>query len=142
MQYVALAARVCLGLIFIRAGINHLLTYSGFVETISGLGVPLPALAAILSIAFLILGSLSLFLGFKTQIGAILLLLFLIPTTLVVHNPIADASQWSSFFQNLGLIGGLLMTVYAGPGRVSIDGAQRTPDYKRTTDPDPVSTRY
>lgn len=142
MQYVALAARICLGLIFIRAGINHLLTYNSFVETIAGLGVPLPALAAVLSIAFLILGSISLFLGFKTQVGAILIMLFLIPTTLVVHNPIADSSQWTAFFKNLGLVGGLLMTVYAGPGRVSIDGPQPTPDRSSASERDPISTRY
>lgn len=121
MEYVALAARVCLSLIFIRAGINHLITFSGFVDTISGLGVPLSPLAALLAIVFLIAGGVMILLGFKTQIGAILVILFLIPTTLVVHNPLADPSQWTAFLKNLGLIGGLLMVIYAGPGALSLD---------------------
>lgn len=126
MAYVALAARICLCIIFIRAGINHLANFNGFTETIAGLGVPLAPVTAIFSIAFLLLGGISLLLGFKTQVGAILLILFLVPTNLVVHNPLADPSEWTAFLKNLGLIGGLLMTIYAGPGAASLDEAGST----------------
>lgn len=122
MPYVALAARICLSLIFIRAGINHLTGFGGFTETIANLGVPLAPVAAAVSVLLLLAGSTLLLLGFKTKVGAILLIIFLIPTTLVVHNPLADPAEWTSFMKNIGLIGGLLMTIVAGPGAISLDG--------------------
>jgi len=126
MQYLPLVARICLAIIFLRAGINHLIGFSGFVEGISQ-QLPLAPLLAIGTIVFQILGALSLILGFKVKIGATLLILFLIPASLVFHNFIADPSELSGFLKNLGLIGGLLMIIYAGPGAVSVDqSAQRT----------------
>lgn len=121
MSYVALAARVFLSIIFIKAGISHLLGFSGFQQTIAGQGVPLAGLTAVATIIFLLVGGLLLLLGFKTTIGAILLIVFLVPTTLLFHNFLADPSQTNAFLKNLGLIGGLLMMIYAGPGKISLD---------------------
>ncbi|MGF1514529.1 MAG: DoxX family protein [Elainellaceae cyanobacterium] len=121
MPYVALAARVFLSIMFIKAGISHLLGFDGFQQTIASKGLPLAGLVAVATIAFLLVGGLLLLLGFKTTIGAILLIVFLVPTTLLFHNFIADPSQTNAFLKNLGLIGGLLMTIYAGPGKLSLD---------------------
>ena len=74
-------------------------------------------------IAFQLLGGLSLLLGYKVKIGSILLILFLIPATLVFHNPIANPEELNSFIKNIGLIGGLLMVIYAGAGALSIDNS-------------------
>ncbi|MGF1535291.1 MAG: DoxX family protein [Elainellaceae cyanobacterium] len=122
MSYVALAARVFLSIIFIRSGISHLLGFSGFQQTIASQGVPLAGLTAVVTIIFLLAGGLLLLLGFKTTIGAILLIVFLVPTTLLFHNFLADPSETNAFLKNLGLIGGLLMMIYAGPGKISLDG--------------------
>ena len=65
----------------------------------------------------------SLLLGYKVKLGSLLLILFLIPATLVFHNPLADPSQINSFLKNIGLIGGLLMVIYAGAGALSIDSS-------------------
>ena len=119
MKYIPLAARVCLCLIFLKAGISHILGYSGTVEMMAGQGLPIPDVLLIFTIAFQILGGLSLLLGYKVAIGSILLILFLIPATLVFHNP---ASDINGFLKNIGLIGGLLMVIYAGAGALSIDG--------------------
>ncbi|MGC1247683.1 MAG: DoxX family protein, partial [Spirulinaceae cyanobacterium] len=56
----------------------------------------------------------------KVRIGAILLIIFLIPATLVFHNP-AVPGEINNFLKNLALIGGLLMTIYAGAGALSLD---------------------
>lgn len=122
MNYVPLAARVCLALIFIKAGVDHLLNFSGFVELIDKT-LPLAPLLAVGTIVFQLLGSLSLVLGYKVKIGSLLLILFLIPATLLFHNFIGDASQLNAFLKNVGLIGGLLMVIYTGAGSVSIDSA-------------------
>jgi len=122
MKYVPLIARICLALIFLNAGINHALGFSGFVDTIAQ-RLPLAPLLAVGTIAFQLLGAISLILGYKVKIGAILLIIFLIPTSLLFHNFVADSSQLTSFLKNLGLIGGLLMVIYTGAGAVSLDGA-------------------
>ena len=126
MEYLALAARICLSLIFFKAGISHLTGFSEFVELIGSQGLPLAGLLAVGTIVFQLLGAIFLLLGYKTNIGAILLIVFLIPATLMFHNPIADPSQWNAFLKNIGLIGGLLMVTYAGSGALSIDGKKKT----------------
>ena len=126
MEYLALAARICLSLIFFKAGISHLTGFSEFVELIGSQGLPLAGLLAVGTIVFQLLGAIFLLLGYKTNIGAILLIVFLIPATLMFHNPIADSSQWNAFLKNIGLIGGLLMVTYAGSGALSIDGKKKT----------------
>ncbi|MEN9517794.1 MAG: hypothetical protein RLZZ381_382 [Cyanobacteriota bacterium] len=124
MEYIALAARICLCLIFFKAGISNVTGFSGLVETISGQGLPLASLLAAGTVFFQLLGSVSLLLGYKTNIGSILLIIFLIPASLLFHNPIADPSQINDFLKNIGLIGGLLMVIYAGAGALSVDGTK------------------
>ncbi|GAB4532025.1 MAG: hypothetical protein Tsb0014_16050 [Pleurocapsa sp.] len=126
MEYIALAARVCLCLIFFKAGISHLTGFSGFVELISSQGLPLASLLAAGTVFFQLLGAIALLLGYKTKIGSILLIIFLIPASLMFHNPIADPSQINDFLKNVGLIGGLLMVVYAGAGALSLDGKKKS----------------
>lgn len=122
MKYIPLAARICLALIFLKAGISHAMGFSGFVSMI-GETLPLAPLLAIGTVVFQLLGALSLILGYKINIGAIVLILFLIPATLVFHNFLADPSQLNSFLKNVGLIGGLLLLIYTGSGALSLDKA-------------------
>ena len=122
MEYVALAARICLSLIFFKAGISHITGFSGFVQTIASQGLPLASVLAVGTIVFQLLGAISLLIGYKTKIGSILLIIFLIPASLLFHNPIADPSQINDFLKNIALIGGLLMVTYAGAGALSVDG--------------------
>ena len=121
MKYLPLAARICLSLIFLNAGIRHLLQFSGFVSTI-GQALPLAGLVAAVTVAFQLLGALSLILGYKIKLGSALLIVFLIPATLLFHNFIDDPSQINAFLKNVGLIGGLLMLIDRGAGAVSLDG--------------------
>ncbi|MGB7413838.1 MAG: DoxX family protein [Thermosynechococcaceae cyanobacterium] len=131
MQYLPLTARICLSLIFVKAGISHLLGFSSFQQTIAGAGLPLSGVLAVGTIAFQLLGSLSLLLGYRIRLGAGLLILFLVPASLLFHNLIADPEQTNAFLKNLGLMGGLFMIIYAGAGPLSIDNGIR-PDRKTT----------
>ncbi len=60
-----------------------------------------------------VVGGLLLFLGLKVRLGALLLLLFLIPTTLIYHAFWFEIGpdlhrEFATFLKNLALIGGLL----------------------------------
>ena len=68
-----------------------------------------------------IVGAISLILGYKTRFGAAALLIFLIPTTIIFHNPSIDPEQLTHFMKNLTIIGGLLMVLGFGPGIFSLD---------------------
>ena len=119
MKYLPLAGRICLCLVFLNAAIGKITGFSSTVEMMAGQGLPIPEILLIFTIAFQLLGGLSLLLGYKVRIGSILLILFLIPATFVFHNPATDIN---GFLKNIGLIGGLLMVMYAGAGALSIDG--------------------
>ena len=51
MKYLPLAARICLCLIFLKAGISHLLGYGGTVEMMANSGLPIPHVLLIFTIA-------------------------------------------------------------------------------------------
>ena len=118
MKYFPLAARICLCLIFLKAGISHIIGYGDTVSMMADEGLPIPNVLLIFTIIFQLLGGLSLLLGYKVKIGSILLILFLIPASFAFHNPATDIN---GFLKNIGLIGGLLMVMSAGAGALSID---------------------
>ncbi|MEM6435470.1 MAG: DoxX family protein [Cyanobacteria bacterium P01_D01_bin.115] len=120
-KYIPLLARTAIAVIFLNSSIGKMSDFAGLQQQIAGAGLPLAALVAIFTVAFQLLGSLSLIVGFKARIGAGLLLAFLIPATLVFHNPIVDPTQMTQFLKNLAIIGGLLMVVTYGSGPVSLD---------------------
>lgn len=123
MKYLPLAARICLCIIFINSGIGKIFGFAGTAEMMAGRGLPIPQVLLIFTIAFQLLGGLSLLFGYKVQIGSLLLIVFLIPATLVFHNPIGNPDELNAFLKNIGLIGGLLMTMYVGAGALSIDSS-------------------
>ena len=121
MKYLPLAARICLCIIFINSGIGKIFGFAGTAEMMAGQGLPIPQVLLVFTIAFQLLGGFSLLFGYKVKIGSLLLILFLIPATLVFHNPIANPDELNAFLKNIGLIGGLLMTMYAGAGALAVD---------------------
>lgn len=125
MKYLPLAARICLCLIFFKAGISHILGFGETVEMMTSQGLPLANILLAGTIVFQLLGAVFLLLGFQVKLGFILLIIFLIPASVIFHNP-TDPSQINDFLKNIGLIGGLLMLIYAGSGALSIDGVNRS----------------
>ena len=126
MKYLPLAARICLCLIFLKAGISHILGFNSTVLMMTNNGLPIANVLLFFTVIFQLLGGLSLLLGYKVKSGSMLLILFLIPATLVFQNPIADPSEINNFLKNIGLIGGLLMVIYTGAGALSIDSRQKS----------------
>lgn len=121
-----LAGRVLLSVVFLTSGIMHLLHWRQTTDFMEQKGLPLPNLLLIVAVVFLLLGGLSVLIGLRARLGAILLILFLLPTTFVMHDYWAvsaeqAADQMAHFLKNLGLIGGLLMVVAFGAGGFSID---------------------
>lgn len=75
----------------------------------------------LLAIVFKIVGSVLLILGCSVRLGATLLILFLIPTSWIVHGfwmlPVADrALEMVMFVKNMSILGGLLVVLSIGKG--------------------------
>ncbi|MGD1850441.1 MAG: DoxX family protein [Cyanophyceae cyanobacterium] len=122
-KYVPLVARIAIAVIFLNSGIKKISDFAGTQQAIAGAGLPIAPVVTVFTIAFLLLGSISLILGYKARIGAGLLIAFLVPATLVFHNPIVDAAEMTQFLKNLAIIGGLLMVVAYQSGPISLDKA-------------------
>ncbi|QNI67094.1 DoxX family protein [Synechococcus sp. BMK-MC-1] len=91
--------------------------FSGFAATVAliaskGIAEPLAGVLLVAAIVILIAGSLLLVFGTNTRLGASLLLVFLVPTTLIFHTFPVDAS----FFMNLALIGALVLAITRSTG--------------------------
>lgn len=121
MRYLPLFGRVFLALIFIYGAIGNITDFTSTQEGMTEMGLPFPSVLLIGNIIFQLIGAISLILGFKVQWGAIILIIFLVPTTVVFHDFWNDPDESIAFLKNLGLIGGLLLLINTGAGAVSLD---------------------
>ena len=81
-------------------------------------GVPAPYLATVGTGVMLVLGGLSVLLGFLPVLGLLLLILFLVPTSVLMHNfwtiddPQQRAAEQINFLKNIALTGAALALMY------------------------------
>lgn len=127
MRYVPIAGRILFSLMFIMSGFGHLTNSAGMAQYAGSMGVPAPFLAVIISGIMIMLGALSVMLGYKVKIGTILLVVFLIPTTFIMHNfwsiedPMQSQMQMAMFMKNLSMLGGAMLIYYFGTGPLSME---------------------
>lgn len=122
----ALAGRVLLALIFVLSGINKITSFDGTLGYMTSAGLPMANVLLVLTILVELGGGLLIVLGLKTRWIALLIFLFLIPVTLVFHNPSANPAQAQQqmihLLKNLSIMGGMLHLFTFGPGAWSLDG--------------------
>ncbi|MBP0013084.1 MAG: DoxX family protein [Roseofilum sp. SBFL] len=87
-----LAGRAFLVAIFLRSGIQKILGFSGTASVIASKGIPVPEFFLIFAILFELIGAISILVGYKSRWGALLLMIFLIPTTF---------DKYCDFYRNL-----------------------------------------
>jgi uncharacterized membrane protein YphA (DoxX/SURF4 family) len=117
----ALIGRVLLVLIFVNSGIGKITNFEGTAQFMAKAGMPMTSFFLMGAIVFELGGSLSVLLGYYTRFGTLLLILFLIPTTLIFHGHIGDRMQAIHFMKNASMLGGLLLLLANGPGVISLD---------------------
>lgn len=78
------------------------------------------------AITLLIMGGLMMLLGYRSSFGALLLLLYWVPVTFIVHSfwndPTPELYRLNSihFMKNIAITGGVLMVLVNGSGRYSM----------------------
>ncbi len=118
-NYGTLVGRVLLGLLFLVSGINKLLGeggVSGFADGIEKMGLPLAIVVAWIVVLLEIIGGAMIVVGYRVGLAASALIIFLVLTVLLVHNPLTDAKQLTGALKNLSILGGLLYVVAYGAG--------------------------
>ncbi|MGB5135823.1 MAG: DoxX family protein [Prochlorococcaceae cyanobacterium] len=102
-------ARVLLCLVFLHSLIGKLTGFAGPAGAIAAKGLPLAPVLLVMAMALMAVGSALVISGWKARLGAVLLLLFLVPTTMIFHGDVADAGERIQLLKNLAIVGGLLL---------------------------------
>jgi putative oxidoreductase len=119
--FAILIGRILLVLIFLNSGIGKIGNFEGTAKYMASHGMLYANYFLVGAIFFELVGSLTVILGYFTRFGALLLLIFLIPTTLIFHTNFVDPMQKIHFMKNVSMLGGCFILLAAGAGRFSLD---------------------
>jgi putative oxidoreductase len=114
----ALTGRVFLAMIFLASAFGKITNFDGTIRYMASYGMAWATFLCAAAIAVEILGGVSLALGFYAKSGAVGLLLYMVPVTLIFH---LGFDQRVQLLKNIAIMGGLMQVVAFGPGRISLD---------------------
>ena len=120
-----LVARVLLSSIFLFSGVKKIFAFSATQAHMTQYGMKMTGLFLILAILFEIGGGLFVLLGYFPRLGALALLLFLVPATVVFHRDFANPGQIIQFSKNVAIMGGLVAILAAGGGEFAFRRKRR-----------------
>jgi putative oxidoreductase len=112
-----LIGRVIVGGFFLMNSVNHFAQLNMMTGYAKSKGIPAPALAVGGSGVLLLVGGLSLLLGYHPTIGVGLLVIFLLGASFGMHNfwtvqdQQAKQGEMINFLKNMAILGLLLMTL-------------------------------
>jgi putative oxidoreductase len=127
--FVTLAGRTLFSITFILSGFFHFSQQD--IAYAAHAGVPMANFLVPASGILALLGGLSILLGYRAQIGAWLLVLFLVPVTLAMHNfwavkdPMMAQMQMAMFMKNVSMLGGALLISQFGAGPLRLDAKRK-----------------
>lgn len=114
MDIVFLVARILFALIFIASGFAHFANRKAMTEYAEAVGAPAPGPGVLVSGLMILAGGLMVLLGIWGDLGALLLVAFLLPTALIMHafwkreDPQMAQTEQVMFMKNVSLAGGAL----------------------------------
>ena|SRR5205814_868270 len=130
MNYLVLLGRILYSLIFLESILSNFSASS--IGKAADKGVPMANILVPAAGIVAFVGGLSIVLGYKAKLGAWLIILFLVPVTLMMHNfwtitdPVMRRTQRVMFMKNLSMVGAALMIAYFGAGPLSIDSMEQS----------------
>lgn len=125
-NFTALAGRTLLAILFVVSGFGKITGFAGTAAYMGSKGMPMPEALLVGAIVVELLGGLIIVAGWKSRWAALAIFLFLIPTTLIFHNPAGLAGQEAqtqmiNLMKNVSIMGGMLLLAAFGPGAWSVD---------------------
>ena len=119
-KYINRIGRILFSLIFIASGLSKIGDWQKTIDYMESHNMILIPFFLIMAIILQVLGGLSIITNYKTKIGVVFLLVFLIPATFIFHNfwslptkteieVINQQYEMVSFLKNITIIGALLL---------------------------------
>ena len=139
MKYSVLAGRILFSLLFLFSAPGHFNEHT--IAFAASQGVPFASVLVPFSGVIELVGGLSIMFGYRAKAGAWLLVIFLIPVTLMLHqfwavtDPLTRQMEIASFLKNISLTGAALMITHFGSGGFSIGNALKKKAFTSTTRP-------
>lgn len=130
MRFVVLVGRFLFTTIFLLAAPLHFSQQD--IAYATAQGVPLAKLLVPFSGLIALAGGLSILLGYRARIGGWLIVLFLVPVTIMMHNfwaardPMTAQMQKAMFMKNISILGGALLISQFGAGPLSLDARRNS----------------
>ena len=128
MSYLFLAGRLLYGGFFLLGGIDHFRLVEVMTPYAAAKGIPAPRLSILGSGLLLVFGGLSMLLGVYPSWGVVLLTLFLVPTSILMHNywaapdPSVRLMDLTNFKKNVALLGaGWMLLLIPQPWPLSLN---------------------
>jgi putative oxidoreductase len=118
MDVIFVIGRVLFSIMFARSGLQHLRDDGTMAGYAKAKGAPAPQITVPLSGVMIIAGAISIALGLWADIGALLIVAFLIPTALIMHaywkidDPQARAMDAVHFYKDVSLLGAAIVIFY------------------------------
>lgn len=118
MAILVLVARFFFSAIFIVSALGHLTQTDSMAQYAAAKGVPAPRLSVIVTGLMILAGGFSVLLGLYVSIGALLLVVFLLPTAFLMHNfwtledPQARQNDQVHFMKDIALAGAAFLIWY------------------------------
>lgn len=124
MDVVALIGRILFAFLFLGSAFGHLTQADALAGYATSRGVPQAKLAVLGSGVLMLIGALMVLLGIWLDLGALLLVIFLVPTAVLMHpfwketDAMAKQTETASFQKDIALAGAalLILALYAGYG--------------------------
>lgn len=122
---ISLIGRICLGVLFLWAGLAKLAGIDGTMAYMASKNMPFIHFFLPAAISMQILGAFSLISGYKARWGAWLLIIFIIPAAIIFHDfwnleGSAKLTEKMMFMKDLGVLGGLLFIAAFDSGKYTI----------------------
>lgn len=122
-----LIGRVLISALFLAGAASKLMHWHHHAEMAKTRGIPSPHIIFPIGMVLQLLGGLLVLLGFYSRFGAILLLIYAIPTTYWLHA-FWDTKEHEKrrlekafFMKSLAVIGGLFLILAIGSGRIGFN---------------------
>jgi putative oxidoreductase len=124
MDVVALIGRILFAALFLGSAFGHLTQSEAMAGYAGSRGIPQPRLAVLGSGVLILVGGLLVLLGVWMDLGALILVVFLVPTAILMHpfwketDPMAKQNEMVAFQKDIALAGAalLILALYAGHG--------------------------
>lgn len=127
IQYLAPIGRILLALIFLASGVSKVMDWQQPAQMMADKGLPAVNVLLSVAVALELIGAASIILGIYARVGALALLAFLVPVSVIMHDfwTIEEGSQrmgeMINFMKNVSIMGGVTMVLAQGAGPCSID---------------------